>query len=1226
MNYVKYQGRYPGYVDSSNPYQNTVLSCAVGVNSFSHFFGLGAVNSHAKTTHHGFFPASGNIKPRTPYSDQTWMQYGGADFEPTENNVTRMERGLNTLKMVFYYPSIQPGETISLDFGYVFNHDEVNTLLHSLTSMFIIQPTDVLSGSRSLVVAAVSKSQVSGLINCSMSLFGYVLNNSASAFWVPLPLVNETIISDVNSQYFYCSAYVNVTMFADGDVQLSVTANTINGTITKLKAITIANSGTRLCFEQASQSGFIHFYKFNSYNFSMSENCMDFARSSSSMQVLSVTYYLETLHNGEVSSYMLQPMYSAPYNFMLTVNEYIFTKLTNSTLCFIKAVVNSATTSNGIPLLPSISSFATVTVFSALYNPIIEDLRLAKHIPLPTAIPVTEPTYEPTYEPISYPTAEPVEPTYEPTGPTETPIIEPTEEPTHKLTIEPTIVPTLKTGSESPTETPTEVPTIYLPSNDPIYKPTNKPTGAPSKCPTLSPTRDPSNSPTSAPSVSPEPSAEPSLVPTLEPSATPSYQPSWMPSAVPSWDPSASPTGAPSVSPSQEPNAEPSLVPTLEPSLTPSYQPSWMPSAVPSSASSINSIVISDYGSYTCFCDDSLVIGSFVQSTSFAEKGICRVSLTSTIGSFLSYDISAPLSSGIDSNNGYFYVESCSGVLHVNKSLILARQSIFNLNVSIFSADQMVGFVLIQVRLVRVHRGPKFVFPGLIPNYFNFSIFPNSSYKGVVLENLIKFVYDPDDLMNSSAKKTFQILSGSLGKFIISDNSIGELSFSRCFQIFELRQSYELLIRVSDDAGLFNDAIIHIDIYQPSSKPMFVFGNEYDHEATILYVSPPGTVVSGSLIGVLLENFGNNSSLVTVSISNGNIDDAFEISKLSSITARNPILYYQLLVLNSSAMQSINRFNLHLKTYYSSQPYVFDSTDLVVNILRDRSNFRVQESPKVKNITQNNPADTAGDFLLNIAGSNLNQLGMSICLSDPLSSNNVSIEFPSSTRILPMSIPYNPHNSRYQYSLPLISNNMRVYQSQCIIVFKSENLIQCKVPAGLGVNLSIIMRWPNIPVGTAVNFSNPWLLNSFPLLNTSIDNIVSYDQPEVIRVNNALAKDWSDANGGDVIKIEGRNFGAIFSPSVVLMQPLVPSISTAKKFASSSVRDLSTFYHNTINLDSTWLAGDPSTQYSPYLQCKTQKTTVGRKALIVAVAYQKSIQYNSFSTWCKVNYYGMEGT
>ena len=191
MNYVKYQGRYPGYVDSSNPYQNTVLSCAVGVNSFSHFFGLGAVNSHAKTTHHGFFPASGNIKPRTPYSDQTWMQYGGADFEPTENNVTRMERGLNTLKMVFYYPSIQPGETISLDFGYVFNHDEVNTLLHSLTSMFIIQPTDVLSGSRSLVVAAVSKSQVSGLINCSMSLFGYVLNNSASAFWVPLPLVNE---------------------------------------------------------------------------------------------------------------------------------------------------------------------------------------------------------------------------------------------------------------------------------------------------------------------------------------------------------------------------------------------------------------------------------------------------------------------------------------------------------------------------------------------------------------------------------------------------------------------------------------------------------------------------------------------------------------------------------------------------------------------------------------------------------------------------------------------------------------------------------------------------------------------------------------------------------------------------------------------------------------------------------------------------------------------------
>ena len=101
MNYVKYQGATAGYIDTSNSYQNTVLSCAVGVNSFSHFFGLGAVNSHAKTTHNGFIPDSKVFEPSTPYSDDTWMQHGGADVEPTEQYVSRMERGLSTIKMVF---------------------------------------------------------------------------------------------------------------------------------------------------------------------------------------------------------------------------------------------------------------------------------------------------------------------------------------------------------------------------------------------------------------------------------------------------------------------------------------------------------------------------------------------------------------------------------------------------------------------------------------------------------------------------------------------------------------------------------------------------------------------------------------------------------------------------------------------------------------------------------------------------------------------------------------------------------------------------------------------------------------------------------------------------------------------------------------------------------------------------------------------------------------------
>jgi hypothetical protein len=169
------------------------------------------------------------------------------------------------------------------------------------------------------------------------------------------------------------------------------------------------------------------------------------------------------------------------------------------------------------------------------------------------------------------------------------------------------------------------------------------------------------------------------------------------------------------------------------------------------------------------------------------------------------------------------------------------------------------------------------------------------------------------------------------------------------------------------------------------------------------------------------------------------------------------------------------------------------------------------------------------------------------------------------------------------------------------------------------------MKWPKLPIGVAANHSNPWMLDSFPALSSSFANSLSYDRPTVTRVNNKQAEHWGDANGGDVIKIYGHNFGAIFSPATILFQSLAPSLNSVRRFASSSVGHHSVFFSDMICLDSTWLADDASTQYAPYLQCTTQKTTVGSKAVTVTVAYQTSAQYNSFATWCKSNYYGMEG-
>ena len=390
-NYVKYQGSYPGYTDLSNPYESTVMSCAVGIYNVSNFVGLATANTHAKTSHNHLINKRQRVKASSPYTDVTWKGFGGADVEP--GMAHRMQSAQASLKLVFYYPSIQPGETVSFDLGYVFNYDEVNHLMDSLTTMFIVEPTDILSGSRALVVAAVLKSKTYDLLSCDVSIFGYQLDNPNNISWVTLPLHDVVLIKDSNSSYFYCASFVDVSGFADGIVQLSVVANTLNSTITKLRTVSVANLGKQLCFEQeGTPSNPIHFHKFGSYNFSMSEKCLSNVTSTSAANVTAVTYYLETLTNGEVSSYLLQSTSSAPYDLTLTINEYIFPKLTNWSVCFIKAVIDS------IPVT-SLLSNSTVAILSGIYFPEVLASTAIHHVLIPTDTPIHEPTYEPTFEP-----------------------------------------------------------------------------------------------------------------------------------------------------------------------------------------------------------------------------------------------------------------------------------------------------------------------------------------------------------------------------------------------------------------------------------------------------------------------------------------------------------------------------------------------------------------------------------------------------------------------------------------------------------------------------------------------------------------------------------------------------------------------------------------------------------------------------------------------------------
>jgi hypothetical protein len=116
LNYVQYQPAYvntPAYTSSA--FSNAALVCALGLNNYDFFLGVGAVSSHSKVSHLPTVVSN----PKQAYTDTKWKSYGGSDVQPSADYTGRMKSFDDMLNLAFYFSSLQAGEVASFEFVHV---------------------------------------------------------------------------------------------------------------------------------------------------------------------------------------------------------------------------------------------------------------------------------------------------------------------------------------------------------------------------------------------------------------------------------------------------------------------------------------------------------------------------------------------------------------------------------------------------------------------------------------------------------------------------------------------------------------------------------------------------------------------------------------------------------------------------------------------------------------------------------------------------------------------------------------------------------------------------------------------------------------------------------------------------------------------------------------------------------------------------------------------------
>jgi len=460
----------------------------------------------------------------------------------------------------------------------------------------------------------------------------------------------------------------------------------------------------------------------------------------------------------------------------------------------------------------------------------------------------------------------------------------------------------------------------------------------------------------------------------------------------PSADPSSTLTVIPSSFPSSHPTAIPSSHPSCDPSMLPSEYPSMLPSADPSST-----LVI------YCFCDEDRKVGSIVRSVHKKyHSQSCRLDFQSTISSVdevIRYNILVENknSKGVDL---FFDVNQCSGEIIVNRTLNFFQDSYYHMIVSISSGDNVLEFVKVYIQIVKTNQRPIFIsnnIDDVIPSSTTtIHITIQENWKvGEVFNDLAQFAYDKDDSINRTftagfcCQKSFMIepLSEDATYFSIKNEDMenGRITLTKRLN-FNVQRIYILTVRVTDEGGLFNEALLYIHVVDHPQNPViinpYISKSSLDEPKQILDTTSSvsaklpilasiqipvekGTSLTTSVIFVLQHEFEGNN--LTAAIIAGNDQKIFQIIELQHYSDAVLTTTFGLIIDNTTSINELNpskgiyNYSLVVRVEVSNAPQLFDTIQYYIEV--DDTNY--VEKASVTSSIYSEQCTSENTFLIN---------------------------------------------------------------------------------------------------------------------------------------------------------------------------------------------------------------------------------------------------------------------
>ena len=227
-NWVQYQpvrdGDPAGYEHPTSPH--TALVTAVGRRYPDLVLGLGTVHPDSRVNHFGF----NNNDPAAAWNENGWKSFSEASPRTRDEAVNLM----------FKFPPIDPGATVSFNWVYVLDENDLQKATVGIESVQILQPTETASG---IVLFAASIVNTVTSVSFAIRTTAGVDQHTDSASGVP-----DYVQSNGNFVY---SVLVDTTTFETGVgtyvFEVSGTESGVDGrTFTTNSLVEVRNNGPRL--------------------------------------------------------------------------------------------------------------------------------------------------------------------------------------------------------------------------------------------------------------------------------------------------------------------------------------------------------------------------------------------------------------------------------------------------------------------------------------------------------------------------------------------------------------------------------------------------------------------------------------------------------------------------------------------------------------------------------------------------------------------------------------------------------------------------------------------------------------------------------------------------------------------------------------------------------------------------------------------------------------------